>query len=323
MNEQTNPEPGVLQDGSIDAAVSRLVQSEDQAPEEEQPQETPQEAPQQEGQAEELTADDIPAEEPQPSAEAVFEIVHEGQTHKIATREEQIRYMQQGFDYTQKTQRVAEKDRQVSAQLQRLGQLEQFQPQLIQERAQVEALRAQVEQYRNFNWIKLAQDDPLQYPAVRAQYDVLVQAFQDASNQYSQREGVFKQEVSRVAAERRQAENARVPELIPEWKDQARREAGEAQLAKHYQETYGIGFDELNGFLTGAIPLAVAYKAMKYDQLLKSKTDKVKQLRTAPPVTVPGAKSGSAKADQDKQLRGKLRKTGSLDDAVAILLNRS
>jgi len=324
--EQTNPDTGVSQgDGSMQSAVARLVQSEDQAPEpqEIQPEPLQGEPAEQPGQAE-PSADDLEVGEPveQPAVEDAFEIVHNGQQVKLS-REETIKYAQQGFDATRKLQYAAEQNRQVQAQLQRLSQLEQFSPQLLRERAQVEALRSQVEQYRNFNWVKLAQDDPLSYPAQRAQYDVLVQAFQDANAQYQYREGEFKQELGRVQAERLQHENARIPQLIPEWSDRAKREAGEMQLAKHYQENYGIGFEELNGYLTGAVPLAVAYKAMKYDQLVKSKGDKAKQLRTAPPVTVPGAKTGSAKADQEKQLKGRLRKTGSMDDAVALLLNRS
>lgn len=330
MNEQTNPDTGVSQgDGSVASAVARLVQSDDQAPE---AKETLQDrleptqgesAEQEQGQAEEPSVDDLETDEPveQPAIDA-FEIVHNGQQVKLS-REETIKYAQQGFDATRKLQYAAEQNRMAQAQLQRLSQLEQFSPQLLRERAQVEALRSQVEQYRNFNWVKLAQDDPLGYPAARAQFDVLTQAFQDAATQYQYRESEFKQELGRVQAERLQHENARIPQLIPEWTDRAKREAGEAQLAKHYQETYGVGFEELNGYLTGAIPMAVAYKAMKYDQLLKSKGDKAKQLRTAPPVTVPGAKTGSAKADQEKQLKGKLRKTGSMDDAVALLLNRS
>ena len=330
MNEQTNPEPGVSQgDGSIESAVSRLVQSEDQALKDRRAQEGVTEPPQgdsaeqAQGQADEPSADDLEVGDSveQPAIDA-FEIVHNGQQVKLS-REDTIKYAQQGFDATRKLQAAAEQSRQAASQLQRLAQIEQVHPQLLQQRAQVEAIRSQIEQYRNFNWVKLAQEDPLGYPAQRAQFDVLVQAFNDSSAQYQHNEGIYKKEMARVMNERLQAEHARIPELIPEWTDKAKREAGEAQLAKHYQDQYGIPFEELNGYLTGAVPLAVAYKAMKYDQLVRSKTDKAKQLRTVPPVTVPGAvNSGSAKADQDKALRAKLRKSGSMDDAVALLLNR-
>lgn len=327
MNE-TNPQPGVLQeDHSVDGAVAKLLQSEDQAQvatteggvQSDQPQTETEEQPQ--GQADEPSPDDLEVEEVQQPAIDAFEIVHNGQQVKLS-REETIKYAQQGFDATRKLQAAAEVNRQASSQLQRLSQLEQIHPQLLQERARVEALRSQLAQYQNFNWVKLAQDDPMGYPPARAQYDVLVQAFHDAAGQYQQREGLFKQEVGRISQERLQAESARVPELIPEWKDESKRQASQQQMAKHYADAYGVPFEELNGRLTDALSLAVAYKAMKYDQLLRSKTDKAKQLRTAPPVTVPGAKTGTVKADQEKQLRTKLRKTGSIDDAAELLLNR-
>lgn len=327
MNEQTNPQAGVSQGDphSVERAVSRLVQSQDQAPEDEREQEaspeSPETAEQAQGQAEPTVEDlevEVEATDEQPAVDA-FEIVHNGQQVKL-TREDTIKYAQQGFDATRKLQAAADQSRQAASQLQRLSQLDQVHPLLLQERAQVEALGSQIRQYENFNWIKLANEDPMAYPAARAQYDVLVQAYQHANARYQQHEGGFQQHLAQVAAERRHVENARIPELIPEWKDKAKRDAGEASLAKHYADTYGISFEELNGALTGAIPVAIAYKAMKYDQLVKGKT--AKQLRTAPPVTVPGAKTGSVKTDQEKQLRAKLRKTGSIDDAAALLLNR-
>jgi hypothetical protein len=69
--------------------------------------------------------------------------------------------------------------------------------------------------------------------------------------------------------------------------------------------------------------MSVAYKAMKYDQLVKSKADKSKTLRQAPPLTVPGASNPSAaKAGKAKELQTRLKKSGSMEDAVALLLNR-
>lgn len=323
--DQTNPETGVSEDHSVEHAVNRLVQSQDQAPEvTEQPQSSnPPETAEQAQAKQEPTPEDIQDEVEQPAIDAFeIEIVHDGQQHKLS-REDAIKYAMQGFDYTQKTQEVAAQKRTVAQQLQALTQAQQVHPQLLQERAQVEGLRGQLEQFRNFNWIKLAQDDPMGYPAVRAQYDVLAQAYQDASATYQQHEHAFKNHIGQVRQQQIQAEDARVPDFIPEWKDAQKRAAGEQQLAKHYEAQYGVSFEELSASLNGsALAMATAYKAMKYDQLLKSKSEKVKQLRTAPPVTVPGAKSGSVKSDQEKQLRDKLRRSGSMDDAAALLLNR-
>lgn len=328
--EHTNPNPGVSQELADVERVSKwLSQSQDQA----QPQEGPTKQPetteaqpseQPQGQAsEEPTPEDLePQVEPQqqPAVEA-FEIVHNGQQVKLS-REEAIKYAMQGFDYTQKTQAIAEKDRQAAAQLQMLSEAAKAVPYLQQERAQLAALESQLGQYRNVNWVQLAQQDITQYAATRAQYDQLQFAYQQARGDFEQKEGAVRQQLGQVAQQRRQAENARVTEFIPEWRDQAKRDAGEAELVRHYNSKYGIGFDELNSQLNGAVSLAVAYKAMKYDQLVQSKSDKVKQLRTAPPVTVPGAKSAAQGGDKERELMTRLQKTGDERDAAALLANR-
>ena len=323
MDEQTHPDSGVSQ-ADPQARVEAFLNSQPEGPadEETQPSKPAQQQEQPEGPAsDEPTAEDLPEEVEQPAVDA-FEIVHDGTQVKL-TREEAIKYARQGFDYTQKTQQLAEKAKQVDGHLKVLAEVNSVQPYLMQERAQVAAIEQQLAQYQNFNWVKLATEDPMGYPAARAQYDVLVNAHQHAMGQYQQRESAVKQHLAQVVVQRREAENARVPELIPEWKDPQKRQAGEQALAKHYESTYGIGFQELNAHLNGAISMAVAYKAMKYDQLVKSKGEKVKQLRTAPPATKPGAsQSTTAQADQEAKARERLRKTGDRYAAAEVLFNR-
>lgn len=321
--EQTNPETGVAQEQSPEDRVGAWLdtQPEGQAEEPEQPEQASSETEvQPEGQADEVTPDDIPEEqEAQPAVDA-FEIVHNGQQHKL-TREETIRYAQQGFDYTQKTQKVAEAERFLQAKLQQAQEVEQITPYLMQDRAQVAALEAQLSQYQNVDWVKVATDDPMGYPAIRAQFDTLERAYYGARGRYEQKEQAVKQHLASIRNDLLQKEEARLPELIPEWKDEAKRSAGKQAVSK-YLQSYGIAPESAGRYLDTAFTLATAYKAAKYDELVKSKAEKVKQLRTAPPVTKPGAKSGSAKADKEMELRSRLKKTNSLDDAAAILFNR-
>lgn len=325
MNEQTNPDQGVAQDPVDRVAAIFDAQSPDPAPEDTPSQETTSEPEQEaQGQAVELTPDDIPAEEeaPQPAADE-FEIVHSGQQHKL-TRAETIKLAQQGFDYTQKTQQLAVHKQQVDQQIQRLAQIEQIAPQLQGQLAQVKALEAQLAPYQGVNWVQLAATDPNSYAQTRAQFDMLREAHGQAQQEFQRVSGAVRQEVEQIRQQRAAAEYGRLPDLIPEWKDRSKREAGEQQLAKHFADTYGLRPQDLSASLNGsALALAVAYKAMKYDQLVKSKADKSKTLRQAPPLTVPGAaQSTSAKADKAKQLRQNLKKQGSMDAAVEYLLNR-
>lgn len=324
MTEQTNPDAGV----SLDEAVDRLAsqeQPEGQADETQEVQQADSSQQEAQGQAQEgeLTPDDIPDEQPpeQPAVDA-FEIVHDGQQHKL-TREETIRYAQQGFDYTQKTQALAAQNRQMNEQLQRLAQIDQVAPQLQGQLAQVKALEAQLAQFHGVNWVQEAANDPGRYAQLRAQYDVLRDAHAQAVGQYQQMDGAVKGQLREIVQQRLQAEAQRLPEFVPEWKDQAKFEAGKQALSKHFAETYQIDPRELNAEANTAFKVAVLWKAMKYDQLLRSKADKSKTLRQRPPVTVPGsANPQTAQADKGKQAQQRLKKSGSMEDAVAVLLNR-
>ncbi len=325
------PFAGVTQEQADVARVSSFLsgQSKDQVPPKEEPEKpaptaeaAPPEQPNSQA-AEELTPDDLEVEQgqtQQPEGEA-FEIVHNGQQIKL-TREEAIKHAMQGFDYTQKTQEVANQKRQLENHLRGLAEIQQVQPLLMQERAQVAAIEQQLAQYNNFNWVQLAQQDPMAYPAQRAQYDVLVQAYQHARQAYDQKEGAVRQRVEQIQRERLASEDAKLPTLIPAWKDQAKRQAESQALTKHFETKYGVPPEELNATLNGALAVSVAYKAWKYDQLMEGKASKVNQLRTAPPVTMPGAKTTTTKADKDKDLSARLRKSGSLEDAAALLANR-
>lgn len=332
MEEQTKAQasPQGMED-PIARAVNILAQSEDdQAPPQQGQQTEPpvaESTEQPEGQAaEELTPDDLEVEQQpneQPDAVDAFEIeiVHNDKQVKLS-REDAIKYAMQGFDYTQKTQALAAEKRQVDAYLQTLAQVDEVRPYLQQYEGQLRAVEAQMAPYMGIDWVREATEDPLGYPAKHAQYQLLQQQYAQASQQYQRARGYVSNQLQQVEAHRRAVETQRLPEFIPQWKDNAKRQADEVAIVKHYAETYGVSEQELRGSLKGALSVAVIYKAMKYDQLQKAKGEKVKQLRTAPPVTVPGAKTGSPKGDQEKQLRGKLRKTGSIDDAAALLLNR-
>lgn len=328
MNEQTHPATGVEQERTPQQRMEAiLMQSEDPALNEPKPEaEVAPQKEQPEGPAaEEVTSDDLEVEAEsqaeQPSEVDAFEIVHDGTQVKL-TRAEAIQYARQGFDYTKKTQALAEKTRQVDTYLQTFAQVDQVKPYLAQHERAVGALEAQLSQYQGVNWVQMANEDPVRYSQVRAQYDVLRDQHGQASQQYQHARVAVENKLAEVERNRLASEVQRLPELVPEWKDPAKRTQAESEIVKHYASNYGVNEQELRGHMRGAVSLAVAYKAMRYDQLVKSKAEKVKQLRTAPPMTVPGAKSGSAKADKDVELRNNLRKSGDARDAMAVLLNR-
>jgi hypothetical protein len=277
----------------------------------------------------ELNLDDIPDEDSPPqSADGVeFEIVHNGQQHKL-TRAETIKLAQQGFDYTQKTQRAAEKERYIDDLLQRATGVEQLAPQVAQDLAVVQAMQAQLQQYAKVDWVRLATDDPLEYPKHRAAYDQLVQGYQQATGNFQQKVNAIKEHRQQITAYRLQQEMQALTERIPEWKDPVKYQAGAQELRSYL---VGKGADpSVVDSLSGSLEVEIARKAMLYDKLVSAKASKAKQLRSAPPVVRPGAPVVAEKGKANfKQAQTALRKMGqqgkhnAQEQLLTQMLNRT
>ena len=330
MAEAANPATGANQEPpSVEQRMQNFLSQYDQeqteTPQEpEQPTAAPQEAQQPEGQADELTPDDLPEvqadAQTQPAADE-FEIVHNGQQRKLS-REETIRLAQQGFDYSQKMHAVGEKERQITQQLQRVQEMEHMQAALAPDLAQVQAVASQLKHYQNVDWVQLASDNPLEYPKYRAQYDTLVHAHQVAVSQLQQKAGLIQQHKQALTAQNVQQQRAKLLEMMPTWGDPAKYEQGAQEVRNHLLK---MGVDEQSiAQITDARGVVLAWKAAQYDKLVQAKSEKSKQLRTVPPVTRPNASQSSAEVNADKaqRARDRLKKSGSIDDAAALLLSR-
>src|SRR6185369_7239435 len=97
-----------------------------------------------------------------------------------------------------------------------------------------------------------------------------------------------------LKAETIKAERPKLLEKIPAWKD-PKIFSKEASELRDWLVSEGVAPDEVDA-ATSATVFGIAYKAMQYDRLLKAKAGKVKELRTAPPITRPGAAPGQAAA---------------------------
>lgn len=329
----TTPATGVAPQASPEQRLMAILGDEDTAgPEGEAPAttaaapETPPDAPAvEQAPTDELTADDLPeeqAEAPSPAGDE-FEIVHNGQPRKL-NREETIRLAQQGFDYTQKTQALAEQSRAVSERLQRLEEVEKVADVLSADLAIVKAYETQIRRFEGVDWVKLATDDPLDYPKVRAQYDTLLQGYQASATQYQQKQQAVATQLQRIKADMLQQEAALLPKVMPAWSDQTKFAAAQKEISD-YIRANGIDPAAVSGrYLDTAFAMATAWKAAQYDKLQKAKSEKVKQLRTAPPVVKPGASqpATASKDEAERKQRDRLRRSGSLEDAASLLLNR-
>ncbi len=282
--------------------------------------------PQQATPSDEPTPEDIQeeADAPQPSAADEFEIVHNGAQHKLP-RAEVIRLAQQGFDYTQKTQALAEHAKDVSAALQRAAEIEQISPLVANERAQLLTLQAQLKEYDGVNWVAVATNPETrdQYAAHRARFDELRDGIAMAEKRLQHADAEIKQRKDEVVRFQLAQEVQRLPEFVPAWKDPAKYEADSKEVIA-WMASKGIDIKQVQPYLDSAFSCYVVYNAMKYDKLAQSKHDKSKLLQQAPPVTRPGIANtpGTAKAEKEQAIARKFKKTGSLEDAAALYLQR-
>lgn len=312
MNDAVQPATATesLSEGGVESSLENLFGTQQEPPEKK----APEEAVESDADPSELDASDLPENEDEetqaPNADE-YEIVHNGQTHKLS-RNELIEYGRKGFDYTQKTMAVADTQRQYSERLQALAQVEQVQPMLAQELAQVTALHQQLQngRYSDQEMLRLAREDFIEHAQRNEERNILRNQLQQAAGQYQQKTQAVQQYVSQLSQFQLDQEAARLPELIPAWKSEDRMKADKADIAQYLQKA-GADMRGIGKYLDNALAMKIVLQSMKYERLQQSKADKSKQVRTAPPVVKPGANVPSDKGRSVFQkARGEIRKAG-------------
>lgn len=176
------------------------------------------------------------------------------------------------------------------------------------------------------NWKQLRDSDPAEYAAKKAEIkerrDEIEQMKARAIDTWQKSREAQAKELAENQKQRLVAEHAALLERIPEWRDSEKAKAEKTKLAE-YLTGQGFSRDEIMGASDHRL-LILARKAMRLDEN-ESKTDVArKKLAKVPKVMKPGAPKPSeqqAKEAADK-LTKRLRQTGSLDDAFAVLQAR-
>lgn len=192
--------------------------------------------------------------------------------------------------------RRAEIEQQATAKLQQVEQLANV--------AAAELMR----EYQSVNWEALRATDPGQYAALRADFQErnakLQNVFQHAKQEAVQRE----QEMARSKAEFVAQQAAKLPEIIPEWKDPAiqSKEVGEI---RDWALKNGFQPQEVDGF-TMAHHVQVMRKAMLYDKQQQAKPAIENKVRQAPKLVKPGQVTDTGPGQQLRNLRTQIKASG-------------
>lgn len=311
----------VTLDGSIESAISQLIQPEP----EEQPVETQEVEedsydeeqedyePEQDDEVEEDYEED--AEEADSEEPETFTVKVDGVEQRVTL--EDLKRGYSGQQYVQQgMQQVAEMRK----------QFEQIAGDFLNEREQAKAIFAQVQNLQIPSApvppnVELAETDPFRYSAEKAKYDV-------AANEYQQKLAEIQQALEGNSQAEQQARNAylqremeTLKQAIPDFADPEKAQNLRNSMFKVSQETYGFDPQEIAA-ITDSRVLRVLHDAIQFRAAQGGKEQAIKKAKAKPKRTVkPGAKKTASNRDSQRQARSKLKRSGSIQDAMSLILN--
>ena len=235
--------------------------------------------------------------------------------------DEVVALAQQGLDYTQKTQQVAEQRKELEAYAQQIQMQEQaFHEQmqlnnvLIEDVAKITSLDQQLNQYANVNWNQLSDNDFVEAQKLFFTYNQLQQERSQLVSQFEAKKQQVVQKQTQLMSEKIAQGKEILAKEIPNWSP----ETNQALLSTG--KDYGFSDAELNSIVDPR-HVKVLHDAMQWRKLQQNSTVK-KKVSSAKPVVKPGSKDTKAEANSNhRNLREQLRKTGKSDAAQKLIEN--
>lgn len=260
------------------------------------------EAPDEESEEAEEVDEDPTDEAEAEESEATFEVDGES----LTAEELKLGYLRQS-DYTKKTQAVAE-------------QRKAFEAQSEQAEATMNALMsaagADLSRFQNVDWEKAAIDSPEQYKQAKAAYEQAQSTYNLIKAQADQFQTQQQQQAEAAQKEAAKESLTVLKTNIPNWNNDLYYKIGE------YAQGLGVSGEEFNKVSDHRLITAL-WKAMQFDQAKQVAAKK--KVKPSATKTLSGSKADSTKAvesESARKTRERLRKTGTVDDAAAALLNR-
>lgn len=319
---------------TIDAAVEQLIQVPDTTTDdtteevvEETSEEEVVEPTEQDAESEEtLEFDDEELSELDFDSDDVEEVLEEStekdslHTVKINGKEEnwtldQLKQSAAGQGYiNQRMQEVAKLEKAYKEQATALAQQQQQQLEFFQKAQQTGFTEPTPPSKELFNNDPIAyMEAKLSYDEAKAEHDTKVQQFQQMQKQQEQQQ---QQQLQAFTQQQTQLLAEKLPDIADPQKGEVIKK-GLMEVGEHY----GFSQQELESVRDHRYILAM-YDAMRFRKLLQKRGKATSKKQSIAPVKAGAKKTpnvGKAKARKQKQDR--LRKTGSIDDAVDLILN--
>ena len=305
-----------------DSVESDVKPPEPQDEEEQTPLEAEAEPSENEEEATEESPDDQAEEEEQSEDEvpAILKLKVNGEEVEKPL-DEVVALAQQGLDYTQKTQQVAEQRKEledyakgIQAQEAIFRQEVELQNVLINEVAQITSLDQKLAAYQNVNWQQLSDNDFVEAQKLFFTYNQLQQDRNQLVSQFEAKKQEVAQKQTQLLSEKIAKGKEILAKEIPNWSP----ETNQALLSTG--KDYGFSDAELNSIVDPR-HVKVLHDAMQWRKLQKNSTVKNK-ISNAKPVVKPGAKDSKNEANSNhRNLRESLRRTGKSDAAQKLIEN--
>lgn len=177
--------------------------------------------------------------------------------------------------------------------------------------------------YQSINWQQLRTQDPAEFSARQTEF-VQRQAEinnlkQSALQSYQTTQAATEKEVQAIKQQALVEETGKLLERIPEWKDQDKYKAEGKEIAE-YLVLNGLTKEEVANATDHRL-IVIARKAMLFDRGQNKVDVAKKKVLTIPKVLKPGSPKSTeqVKSIKKNELKAKLRKSGTLEDALAVL----
>jgi hypothetical protein len=318
MSENTNPQGSV--DNSVSGAANAFMSFlEPQAEEAKAQPEPSAEQSEEYSDASQFEEQDVSAEE----AESQEEVVEEQPRYRVKVSGEEVEVsldeLLNGYsrtaDYQKKTQSLAEQRKAVEADRVKIDEAAKTRETYAQRLQVIEQLLQQQDQGQDLASLK--SEDPIAYAVAMAEKmerDKQLQAVQ-MERQRVQQEQQSHQQIQ--LQKHIQAEQAKLVEAIPEFKDDVKAEVIRRDI-RNYAKAQGFTDQELSQVYDSRAVLAL-YKAAQYDKLMAGKGVTSKKVANAPKTIRPGTSNPQSSENETfKKERAVLRQSGNKKDAVRL-----
>jgi hypothetical protein len=262
------------------------------------------------------TDEQVPSEEPEQTEDSgLDELDVDGNVYKVPKElKAKVSEWKDGYerraDYTRKTQTLADLHRQTQIVAEAVEQRQKFEQEVSTERTELYKVQADIDRFKAIDWSSLDVDN---YIKLRGQFDSLKEKASDLDKTINSKAQQFQEKLAENKQRLVQEGQKFLQKTIPGWGKDA------AEAAISGAREIGYTDHELANAMDPRF-VTLAWKAAQFDRIQGSKTSAVASAQKAPPIVKPGVIStGVIREKAYKEARAKLGKSGSLDDAAALL----